>query len=92
MTVYVDDMYRTPMGRFGRMKMSHMMADSEAELIAFADLIGLSRRWLQQAGQGPHRAHFDVSMSYREKAVKAGAVEVTMRDLGMRNRKLRNNV
>jgi hypothetical protein len=28
MTVYVDDMCDSPIGRFGRMKMSHMIADS----------------------------------------------------------------
>lgn len=45
MTVYVDDMYRTEMGRYGRMKMSHMIADTEAELHAMAARIGLARRW-----------------------------------------------
>lgn len=28
MAVYVDDMWRVPLGRYGRMKMSHMMADT----------------------------------------------------------------
>jgi DNA-directed RNA polymerase specialized sigma24 family protein len=32
MTVYVDDMHARPRGRLGRMKMSHMIADTEAEV------------------------------------------------------------
>ena len=44
MTVYVDDMHLSPMGQFGRMKMSHMIADSTDELLAMADRIGLARR------------------------------------------------
>lgn len=83
MPVYVDDMFKSKLGKFGRMKMSHMMADSQDELLEMADQIGLSRRWLQNRGQGRDREHFDVSMSLRAKAVAAGAVEVTMRDLGL---------
>lgn len=75
MTVYVDDMHKLPMGRFGRMKMSHMIADTEAELHAMADRIGLARRWYQGD-------HYDVSLSLRAKAVAAGAVEITLRELG----------
>ena len=73
-TVYVDDMYRTEMGRFGRMKMSHMIADTEAELHAMAARIGLARRWYQGD-------HYDVSMSLRAKAIAAGAVEISMREV-----------
>jgi len=73
MPVYVDDMWRYPMGRFGRMKMSHMVADSREELLAMADRIGLARRWLQHAGEGRSREHFDVSLSLRARAVGAGA-------------------
>lgn len=81
MPVYVDDMHKTRLGRFGRMKMSHMVADSREELLAMADKIGMRRSWLQNPGQGRDREHFDVSMSLRAKAVEAGAVEITMREL-----------
>lgn len=84
MSVYVDDMYLIPLGRFGRMKMSHMIADSTDELLEMADRIGLSRRWLQAAGTD--REHFDVSMSLRRKAVAAGAVEIGVRELSERIR------
>jgi hypothetical protein len=55
----------------GRMKMSHMIADSIKELLAIADTIGLSRRWLQKAGTS--REHFDISLSLRTK----GAAGIT---------------
>jgi hypothetical protein len=79
MSVYVDDMYRHPIGQFGRMKMSHMAADSTAELLAMADRVGCARRWLQHAGTD--REHFDICLSKRAKAVEAGAIEVSMREL-----------
>lgn len=80
MTVYVDDMHTTPMGQFGRMKMCHMVADTTDELLAMADRIGVARKWLQKAGT--HHEHFDIAMSKRALAVRAGAVEVTMSQLG----------
>lgn len=79
MTVYVDDMYQTPLGKFGRMRMSHMMADTTEELLAMADTIGVDRRWIQYPGT--EEEHFDIAMSKRKRAVEAGAVEVTMREM-----------
>ena len=80
MTVYVDNMHLLPMGRLGRMKMCHMIADSTEELLAMADRIGVARRWIQKAGT-PHE-HFDIAMSKRALAVEAGAKEVTTHELG----------
>lgn len=79
MTVYIDDMYRVPMGRLGRMKMSHMIADTREELMTMARLLGLRSGWLQREGDAAE--HFDVSKEKREAAIAAGAVEVTMRQL-----------
>lgn len=76
MTVYVDDMHRLPMGQFRRMKMSHMTADSEGELHAMAAKIGVARKWYQGD-------HYDIALSKRALAVKAGAKEVTLRELAM---------
>jgi hypothetical protein len=73
-TVYVDDMYRFPMGQFGRMKMSHMIADTETELHAMAAAIGVNRRWYQGD-------HYDVSMSMRDAAIARGAVPIPLRIL-----------
>ena len=75
MAVYVDDMSADYRG----MKMCHMSADSTEELLAMADRIGVQRRWIQSAGTW--KEHFDICLSKRAKAVKAGAVEVTMRQL-----------
>ena len=79
MTVYVDDMYRVSMGSYGRMKMSHMIADTTEELLSTADRIGVDRKWIQ--GPGTATEHFDIAMSKRRLAVSVGAVEVTMRYL-----------
>ena len=68
MTVYVDDMR----ARFGRMIMCHMIADSDEELRAMAQEIGVAQRWHQGD-------HFDISLGRRALAVKAGAVEITIR-------------
>lgn len=81
MTVYVDDMYLYPVGRFGRMKMSHMIATSTAELLAMADRIGVQRRWLQHAGQPGE--HFDIAVSKRALALEHGATAITYRQCGM---------
>lgn len=46
MAIYVDDMK----AGYGRMVMCHMLADSEDELHAMADRIGVARRWHQRPG------------------------------------------
>lgn len=81
MTVYVDDMYLYPMGQFGNMKMSHMVADTEEELLAMADRIGVRRKWIQHQKMGKGWVHFDIAISKRALAVQYGAVEITMREL-----------
>lgn len=70
MAVYVDDMR----AGLGRMVMCHMVADTTDELLAMADRIGVQRKWLQHAGTP--KEHFDIALSKRALAVKAGAVEV----------------
>lgn len=70
MPVYVDDM-RAP---FGRLIMCHMVADTEEELLAMADKIGVARRWHQYPGAD--RSHFDIGLSKRALAVAAGAIEI----------------
>ena len=82
MTVYVDDMYLYPLGDYktpsGRvMKMSHMIADTRDELVAMAKAVGIQKRHIQKLGT--HGEHFDICKSYRDKAITAGAVPITMR-------------
>ena len=77
MTVYVDDM-RAP---FGRMIMCHMVADTSEELHEMAARIGVARRWVQQSGT--YKEHYDICLSMRAKAVRAGASEITWRECGI---------
>lgn len=79
MPVYVDDM-KAP---YGRMLMCHMAADSTEELLAMADTIGVARKWIQYPGS--KKEHFDICLSKRALAVKAGAIEVTRRELCARD-------
>jgi hypothetical protein len=87
MTVYVDDMYLYEMGHFRRggrvYKMSHMVADTLEELHAMADTIGVDRRWFQdpETMRKVSHPHYDITMSKRALAVKAGAKEITIREL-----------
>lgn len=83
MTVYVDDMYKYPIGQFRRMKMSHMVADTLDELHAMARKIGVARRWFQDPATmtGVSHPHYDICMSKREIAIKLGAKPITCREL-----------
>jgi hypothetical protein len=67
------------MGEFGRMKMSHMIADTTEELLEMCDKIGVQRKWIQQ--QGTANEHFDIAISKRKLAVTHGAIEVDMYEL-----------
>lgn len=71
MSVYVDDM-RAP---YGRLVLCHMVADTEDELHAMADKVGLARKWYQGD-------HYDVCLSKRAKAIEHGAKLVTWMQLG----------
>lgn len=67
-------MYKYPMGQFGRMKMSHMISDSDNELHLMAARIGIARKWYQGD-------HYDVSISRRALAIAAGAVAIELTTL-----------
>lgn len=79
----MDDMYKYPMGQLGRMKMSHMVADSEAELHEMADRLDLKRSWCHRSSI----VHYDVCMSKREEAIHLGAIPLTIRELVRRRKK-----
>lgn len=84
MAVYVDDMR----AKFGRMVMCHMLADTDDELHAMADRIGVARKWWQS----PHvssGSHYDIALSKRAQAVAAGAVEITWRQAAAMNSRRR---
>ena len=77
MAVYVDDANI----RYGRMKMSHLWADSLEELLAMVDAIGVNRKWIQghpTLSFGKHRkaswVHFDISLGKKQLALARGAI------------------
>lgn len=76
MAVYVDNMQAS----FGRMKMCHMIADTEEELSDIAVALGLNLKWWQY--RGTRKSHFDVCLSRRRKALTLGAVAISYRELG----------
>lgn len=80
MPVYVDNMQ----ARYGRMIMSHMIASTDEELHAMADRIGVSRRWWQSPEMSSG-SHYDICASSRAKALRFGAIEITMRQAAAMN-------
>jgi len=73
--VYVDD-YNAP---FRKMIMCHLIADTTEELLEMVDKIGVQRKWIQDAGT--RREHFDICLTKKALAIKAGAKEITAREL-----------
>lgn len=89
MSVYVDQLMNWGTSKTWRYNQScHMFADTEAELDAMADAIGLKRSWkqLDKAGGPPH---YDLTASKRALSVQHGAVECSWRELGERTRAMR---
>ena len=82
MAVYLDD-WRQP-ARLGPItdRWSHLVADSDTELHAFASRLGMRREWFQHKPDRPHQAHYDVPERARPDALALGAVPVTWRQLG----------
>jgi hypothetical protein len=76
-TVYVDDMeaeFKPGHVPNRRYVMCHMITDDPTfeELHRMADTIGVDRKWFQGD-------HYDIVKTKRALAVKAGAVEITVR-------------
>jgi hypothetical protein len=60
------------------MIMCHMIADTDAELRVMADKIGVKQIWHQGD-------HFDICLEMRSKAVRFGAIEITLRQCSAMN-------
>lgn len=84
MGVYVDN----AMLKYGRMKMSHLIADTLEELHAMAKAIGIQRKWFQANASFPH---YDICKEKRALALSLGAQEVTSRELVAVMRRYRSN-
>jgi len=72
--VYIDN-FNAP---FGRMKMCHMIADSNEELLQMAARIGVNKKWIQYPGTA--NEHFDICLSKKKKGIELGAKEINFRE------------
>ncbi len=76
MAVYVDPLREHPPFH-GWTTWCHMIADTEEELHAMAERIGMRREWYQGD-------HYDLRPDARERALAAGALEMSMREMARR--------
>lgn len=76
MAVYVDPIREHPPFH-GWTLWCHMIADSEEELHAMAQRIGMRREWYQGD-------HYDLRPDGRALALSLGAVEMSMREMARR--------
>ncbi len=70
MAVYVDD----PVTLWRGQRWAHLMADTLEELHAMAAQLGIPLRAFQDRASG---AHYDVSATSREQALRLGAVAIS---------------
>lgn len=63
--------------KYGRMIMSHMAADTLAELHDMAQRIGIEKRHFQDKIGKPH---YDICKQNKTKAIELGAIEVDDRE------------
>lgn len=75
MSVYVDPLFMWHTGK----QWCHMIADTEAELHAFAQRIGLKVDWFHVSTSGIR--HYDLSPNKRNMAIAYGAIEITGKQL-----------
>lgn len=88
MAVYVDEISAlfapkpgSEAARYGS-RWCHLIADSEPELRAFADRLGLNAGWIQRPGT--RWVHFDLTPRLRAHAIKCGARALTRAELAER--------
>jgi hypothetical protein len=76
---YVDTVRSYPGAGLRFTEYCHLLADSREELHAMAQAVGMPRRAFQDHRW---RWHYDLPAPLRERAVAAGAREVTMHEVG----------
>ncbi len=86
MAVYIDHYF----AQYGRMQMSHMIADTLPELHEMADRVGVARRWFQEHASIPH---YDVCKSKRLLAINTfGAIPVERKEFVLKMREIRAKI
>jgi hypothetical protein len=75
---YVDGLKSYPDAGLRFTEFCHLLADTREELHAMADAVEMPRRFFQDH---PWRWHYDLPAPLRERALVAGATEVSMRDV-----------
>ena len=78
MPCYVDSLKSYPDAGLRFTEFCHLLADTREELHEMADTVEMPRRFFQDH---PWRWHYDLPAPLRERAVAAGAIEVSMRDI-----------
>lgn len=79
MTCYVDTTRHYPEAGLRSTEFCHLLADTREELHAMADAIGMPREYFQEHA---YRWHYDLPPILRTRAVNAGAVEVSIHEVG----------
>lgn len=77
MGVYVDEAIWPWRGEMW----CHLLADTDAELKAFATRLGLQPRWIQHKPARPWLDHYDLPDYARDQAIALGATPVGRREL-----------
>lgn len=79
MATYVDTARSYPHAGLRFTEFCHLLADTPDELHEIADQLGVPRRFFQDH---PWRWHYDLPSHLRDEAVRLGAVEITMHEVG----------
>jgi hypothetical protein len=81
--IFDTEAFKSPQWRY--QQACHMYASEDTtvpELVEFAVRIGCKPEWLQGVEDGRF-PHFDLTPNMRDRAVRAGAVERTRREMGL---------
>ena len=79
MATYVDATQSYPDAGLRFTEFCHLLADTREELHALAERLEIPRRIFQDH---PWRWHYDIPTHLRAEAVRLGAIELTMHEVG----------
>lgn len=75
--IYVDPLMKTVRSKaWPYTQACHLRADTEEELHAFAQTLGLQRSWFQNHHPNPRFWHYDLTRGKRDQAIAMGAKEL----------------